>query len=127
MTGGSGGVPDELTRWLVVIATGTYASGSGLSDLPGIETEVAEARAAVQALGYSAERHITLMNEEPDQTERRVEDFLAARGPDDVVAIYVTGHGEVRASPTGARLHLHTISSRRDDNRRTLTVERLLT
>jgi WD40 repeat protein len=127
MTGGGGDAPYGLTRWLVVIATGTYASGSGLPDLPGIDAEVAEARAAFQALGYSPERHIALVNEEPVQTERRVEDFLAARGPDDVVAIYVTGHGEVRASPAGARLHLHTISSRRGDARRTLTLERLLT
>ena len=127
MTGGAGYAPSQLTRWLVVIATGTYAGGSGLPDLPGVDTEVAEARAAFHALGYPAEHHLALVNEEPGQIERRVEDFLAVRGPDDVVAIYVTGHGEVRDSPAGARLHLHTISSRRGDGRRTLTLDRLFT
>ncbi|MFF3441461.1 hypothetical protein [Streptosporangium sp. NPDC002721] len=100
-----------MTRWLVVIATGRYAD-ENLPDLKDIGSEITDVLAVFAALGYPESRQRVLLNEKAADIRERLGAFLAERGPDDAVAIYITGHGEVWDSPAGARLRLHTTESR---------------
>ncbi|MFJ9173166.1 hypothetical protein [Streptomyces sp. NPDC102360] len=69
--------------------------------------------AAFRALGYDTLTYRPEVSTTPDEIRRSLTDWLASKGPDDVIAIYVTGHGDVLPTLPGGELWLYTGQSRR--------------
>jgi WD40 repeat protein len=115
-------VDDGFRRRLVVLGCGRFGPDSGLSALDGIEQEIALVVDAFATLGFACPAdHRILQLPAPAATTRMAE-LLRALGPEDVVAIYVTGHGEV----VGGSLVIHAAGSRAGRKFGALTIDTLL-
>lgn len=105
-------VRDGLRRRLVVLACGGFGADSGLAALPGVEEEVALVVEAFAALGYDCPPDHRIRDETAAVAVERVAALLAAMGPNDVAALYVTGHGEVVGAGAAGSLVIHAAESR---------------
>lgn len=119
-------VPDGRTRWLVIVGFGAYRKESGLAPLRRLREEIETVRAVFRQLGYPDEHHRVWIDRDVADVRGEIYDLLASLGPDDVVALHVTGHGEVVDGKPGVRLFVHASTSSVGRLRDVLTVEELL-
>ena len=83
-------------RYFVGAATATYAAGSGLDALPELAHDVEQMADLFSAMGYQRVGGFGL-DLPSQQLRRRLRAFLIdpAREPDDIVAVYYAGHGDL--------------------------------
>lgn len=117
-------VRDGISRRLLIVAFSAYDAEKGFCPLPGVADEIAAVAAAFGELGYLKPR--VWLDEPPSTTLREVYDELTEVGPDDVVTLYLTGHGEAVATPSGLRHYVHPTSSAPGLFREAFTVGDLL-
>jgi WD40 repeat protein len=118
-------VRDGYRRWLYLLAIGEYAEEGGLPRLS-LEREVRDVEAAFGSLGYEAFVHRPESTSTPHEIRRSLAEWMASKGPEDVVAIYVTGHGDVLSTRSGGELWIYTGQSRRRQSSEALGVRDLL-
>jgi hypothetical protein len=119
-------VRDGFRRHLIVLANDTFATDSGLSDLVAVADEVSLVVDAFAAMGYGCDDDHRIVNQPSAVAHRRIIALLAGMGPDDVVAIYVTSHGEIVGAGGAGTLVIHGTDSRAGRKAGTLTVSSLL-
>ncbi|MEU6414709.1 hypothetical protein [Microbispora sp. NPDC046933] len=120
-------VRDGCERHLYMLVSSAYEPGSGLAPLD-LEQEVTDVRAAFETLGYPRHRH--RINRDPSARDAQDDfrEWLATKGPDDVLAVYVTGHGGFKelADGGGRRFYAYTVDSDRARPSTALTMADLL-
>jgi WD40 repeat protein len=123
-------VDDGYRRSLFIVATDAYEADSGLPPVDDLDAGLSLVVDSFTALGYEWSTDAIARNAPPEALRSQLADWFADKGPQDILALYVTGNAE-RLDPavTGLaapHLVLHTTRSRAGHARGTLSIEALL-